>query len=66
MTDKFLSRKFILTCVIQMLLFISLWFGHLPVEAFQTLTITIISGYLLLNTSQNVLTKDNTNDTTSL
>lgn len=58
MTDKFLSRKFILTCVIQMLLFVSLWFGQLPVEAFQTLTITIISGYLLLNTSQNVLTKE--------
>lgn len=58
MTDKFLSRKFILTCVIQMLLFISLWFGYLPVEAFQTLTITIISSYLLLNTSQNVLTKE--------
>lgn len=58
MSDKFLSRKFILTCVIQMLLFLSLWFGKLPVEAFQTLTITIISGYLLLNTSQNVLTKE--------
>ena len=57
MTDKFLSRKFILTCVIQMLLFLSLWLGSLPVEAFQTLTITLISGYLLLNTSQNVLTK---------
>ena len=57
MTDKFLSRKFILTCVIQTLLFLSLWFGSLPVEAFQTLTITLISGYLLLNTSQNVLTK---------
>jgi hypothetical protein len=64
MADKFLSRKFILTCVIQMLLFISLWFGQLPVEAFQTLTITIISGYLLLNTSQNVLTKEKKDETT--
>lgn len=63
MTDKFLSRKFILTCVIQVLLFLSLWFGSLPVEAFQTLTITLISGYLLLNTSQNVLTKVKEDDT---
>lgn len=62
MTDKFLSRKFILTCIIQMLLFLSLWFGSIPVEAFQTLTITLISGYLLLNTSQNVLTKDKTDE----
>lgn len=58
MTNKFASRKFLLTCVIQMLLFPSLWFGSIPVEAFQTLTITLISGYLLLNTSQNVLTKE--------
>lgn len=56
MTDKFLSRKFILTCVIQMLLFLSLWFGQLPVEAFQTLTITIISGYLLMNVGQRAIT----------
>lgn len=62
MTDKFLSRKFILTCVIQMLLFISLWFGHLPVEAFQTLTITIISGYLFLNSAQNIMMKEKTDD----
>lgn len=55
--SKFASRKFILICVIQMLLFISLWVGSVPVESFQALTITIISGYLLMNTSQNVLTK---------
>lgn len=62
MNNKFASRKFILTSVIQILLFLSLWFGQLPVEAFQTLTITLISGYLLLNTSQNVLTKDKTDE----
>lgn len=62
MTSKFASRKFILTSIIQILLFLSLWFGSLPVEAFQTLTITLISGYLLLNTSQNVLTKENSDE----
>lgn len=62
MTNKFASRKFILTSIIQILLFLSLWFGSLPVEAFQTLTITLISGYLLLNTSQNVLTKENSDE----
>lgn len=64
MNNKFASRKFILTAIIQMLLFLSLWFGSLPVEAFQTLTITLISAYLLLNTSQNVLTKEKKDETT--
>lgn len=63
MNSKFASRKFILTCVIQLLLFLSLWFGQLPVEAFQTLTITIISGYLFLNSAQNIMMKDKPNDT---
>ena len=58
MNNKFASRKFILVSIIQLLLFISLWFGNIPVESFQTLTITLISAYLLMNTGQNVLTKE--------
>lgn len=64
MSDKFLSRKFFLICSVQLLLFICLWAGKLPADVFQSITMTIISGYLIVNSAQNVLTKDKTNDTT--
>lgn len=63
MNNKFASRKFILTSTIQMLLFISLWFGSIPVESFQALTITLISGYLLVNSAQNIMTKEKKDET---
>jgi hypothetical protein len=46
-----------------MLLFLSLWFGSLPVEAFQTLTITLVSGYLLMNVGQRAITKEKKDET---
>lgn len=55
MTNKFASRKFLLISVIQMLLFICLWTGTLTQEAFQSLTMVIISGYLVVNSSQAVM-----------
>lgn len=65
MNNKFISRKFILISIIQTLLFISLWCGTLTQEAFQSLTMVIISGYLIVNSAQTVMLKDKTNDTTS-
>lgn len=65
MNIKYISRKFLLSCVVQALLFLFLYIGKLPVENFQVLTMTILSGYLISNVSQRVLTKDKTNDTTS-
>ena len=59
MTDnKFLSRKFTMCCVVQSLLFISLWTGTLPSEVFQSLTMVIVSAYIVGNVSQRVLAKE--------
>jgi hypothetical protein len=56
--NKFTSRKFILICVVQLLLFLSLWFEKLPPEVFQSLTMVIVSAYVLGNVSERVLTKE--------
>jgi hypothetical protein len=63
MNIKYISRKFLLSAVVQMLLFLFLYIGKLPVENFQILTMTILSGYLISNVSQKALVKSN--DTTS-
>lgn len=65
MNNKFASRKFILISTIQAILFICLWTGTLTQEAFQSLTMVIISGYLVVQSTQTVMLKDKTNDTTS-
>ena len=64
MDNKFASRKFILTSTIQMLLFLSLWFGSIPVESFQALTITLISAYLASNVVQKATSKEKKDETT--
>lgn len=58
MNIKYISRKFLLSSVVQILLFLFLYIGKLPVENFQILTMTILSGYLISNVSQRVLTKE--------
>lgn len=58
MNIKYISRKFLLSAVVQALLFLFLYIGKLPVENFQILTMTILSGYLISNVSQRVLTKE--------
>lgn len=63
-SNKFASRKFILISIIQALLFISLWCGTLTQEAFQSLTMVIISGYLIVNSAQTVMLKDKKDETT--
>lgn len=59
MNDKFLSRKFILICVVQILLFICLYTGKLPADVFQSITMVIVSGYILGNVAQRALVKEN-------
>ena len=64
MTDKFLSRKFFLVCSVQIILFVFLWFGKVPVDMVQNLTGLIVSAYLVSNVTQKKLiseTKDDTN-----
>ena len=58
MIDKFLSRKFILISITQLLFFVCLWNGTLPPDVFQSLTMVIISAYVAGNVSQRVLTKE--------
>lgn len=55
MDIKYISRKFLLSCTVQALLFLFLYIGKLPVENFQILTMTILSGYLISNVSQKAL-----------
>lgn len=59
MTDKFLSRKFFLVCSVQIILFVFLWFGKVPVDMVQNLTGLIVSGYIIGNISQKTLVKKN-------
>ncbi len=59
MNDKFLSRKFILICVVQILLFICLYTGKLPADVFQSITMVVVSGYILGNVAQRALVKEN-------
>ncbi len=64
MNIKYISRKFLLSCVVQALLFLFLYIGKLPVENFQLLTMTILSGYLISNVSQKALNKEKKDETT--
>lgn len=64
MTDKFLSRKFFLICIVQALLFICLYTGKLPADVFQSITMTLVSGYMIVNGVQNVMTKEKKDETT--
>lgn len=64
MNIKYISRKFLLSAVVQTLLFLFLYIGKLPVENFQILTMTILSGYLISNVSQRVLTQEKKDETT--
>lgn len=59
MSDKFMSRKFFLVCVVQILLFICLYTGKLPADVFQSITMVVVSGYILGNVAQRALVKEN-------
>lgn len=58
MQDKLLSRKFWLCVIVQLLLFLFLWYGKISQEVVQNLTGLIVTSYIIGNVSQRVLTKD--------
>ena len=62
MTDKFLSRKFALVCTVQIILFVFLWFGKVPVDMVQNLTGLIVSAYLVSNVAQKKLVPEDKTD----
>lgn len=55
MKDKLSSRKFILCLVVQLLLFIFLWYDKIPSGVVENLTGIIVSGYLIGNIAQKKL-----------
>lgn len=59
MNDRMLSRKFALCVVVQLLLFLFLWFGKLPVDVVQNLTGLIVTSYIVGNIAQKTLVKEN-------
>ena len=62
MTDKFMSRKFWLCCSVQIILFVFLWFGKVPVDMVQNLTGLIVSAYLVSNVAQKKLVPEDKTD----
>jgi len=62
MNIKYISRKFLLSAVVQMLLFLFLYIGKLPVENFQILTMTILTCYLASNVIQKSVTKEGSDE----
>jgi len=57
-SSKFASRKFTLVCTCQLLFVLLLWVGKLDQNVFETLTMIIISGYIIGNISQKALVKE--------
>ena len=57
--NKVTSRKFLLCCAVQIILFVFLWFGKVPVDMVQNLTGLIVSGYIIGNITQKTLVKTN-------
>jgi len=55
MKDKLSSRKFLICLVVQLLLFVFLWYGKIPANVVENLTGLIVSGYIIGNISQKKL-----------
>ena len=55
MKDKLTSRKFILCFIVQILLFVFLWFGKIDQGVVQNLTGLIVTSYIIGNVSQKKL-----------
>jgi hypothetical protein len=56
--SKFASRKFSLVCVSQLAFVLLLWVGKLDQNVFESLTMIIISGYIIGNVTQKTLVKE--------
>ena len=55
MKDKLSSRKFLICLVVQLLLFVFLWYGKIPSGVVENLTGLIVSGYIIGNIAQKKL-----------
>lgn len=55
MKDKLSSRKFLICLVVQLLLFVFLWYGKIPSGVVENLTGIIVSGYIIGNIYQKKL-----------
>lgn len=66
MSNKFTSRKFALVCSVQIILFVFLWFGKVPVDMVQNLTGLIVSSYLISNVAQKKLVPMEKKDETTV
>lgn len=62
MKDKLSSRKFLICLVVQLLLFVFLWYGKIPSGVVENLTGIIVSGYLVSNVAQKKLIGEVKND----
>lgn len=55
MKDKLSSRKFLICLIVQLLLFVFLWYGKIPANVVENLTGLIVSGYIIGNVAQKKL-----------
>ncbi len=55
MKDKLSSRKFLICLVVQLLLFVFLWYGKIHSGVVENLTGLIVSGYIIGNIAQKKL-----------
>lgn len=55
MKDKLSSRKFLICLVVQLLLFVFLWYGKIHSGVVENLTGLIVSAYLISNVTESKL-----------
>ena len=55
MKDKLSSRKFLLCLIVQLLLFVFLWYGKIPSGVVENLTGIIVTAYICGNVYQKKL-----------
>lgn len=62
MKDKLSSRKFLICLVVQLLLFVFLWYGKIPSGVVENLTGIIVSAYVISNVAQKRLVPETNNE----
>lgn len=62
MDNKLTSRKYILCCVVQVVLFFLVWYGKVPTDVFQNLTGLVITSYIIGNVAQKKLVPEVSSD----
>lgn len=56
--DKFASRKFWMAIVFQTVFTAMLYFGKMPIGAFENLTYLLLGGYFISNVTQKIFVKE--------